>query len=371
MNIPIAKPMVGPGEIEAVTKALQSGILANGEQTKEFERGWAEWIGVPYAVAMSSGSTALEAALSALKRDQYRDEVIVPAMSYNATSAAVLAAGYRPVFVDILPYQYTIDPEKVEAAVTKKTRAIIPVHLYGLMAKMDDLDAIAGKYDLAIIEDAAQAHDSEDWEGYGPGGWTASIAQCFSFYATKNMTTGGEGGAVTTHDSAFAETIQLLRDHGQAQRYYHIMPGHNWRMTEMQAAFGNVQLTRLEDFQRIRQRNASLYNGGLSWAVVVPQWGLRTEKNRHSWHQYVITVPDESMRDDLRAELHAEGIQTGLHYPVADPMQPMYGYQPGSFPVAERLAQTALGLPVGPWVTEEDARQVVMHVNNIAEGWYK
>lgn len=351
--IPIAKPQMGPLEISEAVRVLDSGVLAGGPENLRFEKAWAEWQHREHAVAVTNGTSALELALEALSSDE-RTDVIVPAFSFNATSSAVIAVGYNPVFVDVDPDTYTMDPTAVKRALTRKTRAILPVHLYGLMADMDELDAIAEDAGVPIIEDAAQAHDS-GFEDIRPGGWTTSIAQCYSFYATKNITTGGEGGAVTTDDSVFAETLGLIREHGAIQKYHHILPGHNFRMTEMQAAIGTAQLETLPYWQEVRRYNARTIRTGLAGFVdmqIVPAGNL------HSWHQLVIEV-QASRRDRIREYLHEHGIGTSVPYPTADPRQPMYRYPEHSFPVAENLASRVLSLPVGPWVYASEAEYIV------------
>lgn len=360
--IPVAKPMMGPLEEQAVLDVIRSGKLAGGDKTAEFEVAWADFQLQPYAVAVTSGTAALEVALEALTVDS-RDEVIVPALTFNATSSAVMSAGMKPVFVDVDPITYTMDPRGVRNAITKRTRAILPVHLYGLMADMDALDDIAESKGVAIIEDAAQAHDS--WlDGMRPGDWTTSIAQCYSFYATKNMTTGGEGGAVTTSDSPYAETLGLLREHGSIQKYSHILPGHNLRMTEMQAAFGLVQLESLPYWQAVRQRNAELLTEQLRGWVITPNI---PDGYKHSWHQYAIIVPNGD-RDGLARYLWEVGVGSGVHYPLADPLQPMYGYPKDSFPEAEYISKNVLSLPVGPWVSEMDIQYIVARVQDWVAG---
>src|SRR5437879_8212550 len=249
--ISIASPLLGAEEKDAVLQVLLSGQLAKGELVAAFEQGFAEICNVEEAVAVSSGTAALHLALLAHGIGP-GDEVITTAFSFAATANVILLVGATPVFVDIEPDTYTIDPALVERAITARTKAIMPVHLYGHPCNMKRLCQLAASHNLAMIEDACQAHaatiDGKPVGGFGTG--------CFSFYATKNITTG-EGGMVTTNDPAIAERIRLLRNHGQKERYYHTTLGYNLRMTEIQAALGLVQLEKLAQFTEQRIANAA------------------------------------------------------------------------------------------------------------------
>jgi perosamine synthetase len=369
--IPIARPLLGAEEEEAVFRVLASGQLAQGEQVAAFERRFAEVCHVREAVAVSSGTAALQLALLAhgIGSD---DEVITTAFSFAATANAILLVGATPVFVDIEPDTYNVDPALVEAAITPRTKAIMPVHLYGNPCDMRRLEALARANHLVIIEDACQAHgasiDGKPVGGFGTG--------CFSFYATKNITTG-EGGMVTTNDSEIAERLRLLRNHGQEEHYLHTTIGYNLRMTEMQAALGLVQLGKLEQFTERRIANAKFLTECLGGSVQTP---VARPGHRHVYHQYTIRVPHN--RGEWTMQLHARGIGTAIYYPLAIHQQPFYKEQIGAFrcisapgrasvqhttedvrlPVAETAAKQVLSLPVHPALSMEDLTTIVREV---------
>lgn len=249
--IPIAKPNIGEEEKNAVMEVLESGMLAQGLKVKEFEERFAKYIGTKYAVATSNGTTALHIALlsSGIKKG---DEVITTPFSFIASATSILFCNAVPVFADIKTKTFNINPNKIEKAITKKTKAIMVVHLYGQSSEMDRIKEIANKKKLSLIEDACQAHGAEN-----NGKRVGSIGDigCFSFYPTKNMTTG-EGGMITTNDHVIAEKVRLLRDHGQKERYEHVIVGYNYRMTNIAAAIGIEQLQKLEQFNKKRRENA-------------------------------------------------------------------------------------------------------------------
>ena len=364
--ISVARPLLGREEEEAILKVLASGQLAQGEQVAAFERHFAEVCQVREAVAVSSGTAALYLALLAHGIGP-GDEVITTAFSFAATVNTILLVGAVPVFVDIEPDTYTIDPLLVEAAITSRTKAILPVHLYGYPCDMQRLVALVVAHDLAIIEDACQAHAAAIHEkpvgSFGTG--------CFSFYATKNITTG-EGGMVTTNDAAIAEQVRLLRNHGQQERYRHIVVGYNLRMTEMQGALGVVQTRKLEQFTQKRIENAQFLTRYLREAVQTP---LVRSGYRHVYHQYTLRIPEQ--RDAWRAKLNERGIGTAIHYPCAIHQQPFYKeVQPlrssskegmqmmrhMSLPVTEAAAKQVLSLPVHPALSEEDLTAIIREV---------
>src|SRR3989440_6351253 len=318
--ISIARPLLGYEEEVAVHRVLTSGQLAQGENVAAFERRFAEVCHVREAVALSSGTAALHLALLAHDIGP-GDEVITTAFTFAATANAILLAGATPVFVDIEPDTYTIDPALAEATITSRTKAIVPVHLYGHPCDMQRLVAIAATYGLALIEDACQAHaakiDGKPVGSFGTG--------CFSFYATKNITTG-EGGMVTTNDPAIAERVRLLRNHGQTERYHHVTLGYNLRMTEMQGALGLVQLGKLERFTEQRIANAAFLTERLRGPVQTP---IVRPGYRHVYHQYTIRVPEQ--RDEWAKRLRDRGIETAVHYPLAIHQQPFYKMQIDAF----------------------------------------
>jgi len=369
--IPIALPLLGTEEQTVVFRVLTSGQLAQGEQVAAFERHFAELCQVQEAVAVSSGTAALHLALLAHGIGP-GDEVITTAFSFAATANVILLVGATPVFVDIEPDTYNIDPALVQAAITPRTRAILPVHLYGNPCDIKRLEQLALAHNLTIIEDACQAHaaqvDGKPVGGFGTG--------CFSFYPTKNMTTG-EGGMVTTNDPVIAERVRLMRSHGQQERYYHTALGYNLRMTEVQAAIGLVQLGKLEYFTDQRIANANFLTQHLKGSIQTP---LVRPGHRHVFHQYTIRVPGN--RDALAAQLHARGVGTGVHYPTPIYRQPFYRDSASRFRISspvrtanmdyetadlhlsetEMAAKQVLSLPVHPALKEEDLSIIVREV---------
>lgn len=356
--IPIAKPLIGDEEKQAVLEVLDSGILAQGPRVQAFEEAFAEMCGVRYAIATSSGTTALHIALLAHGIGP-GDEVITSPFTFIASANCALYVGARPVFVDIDPRTFNLNPELVEAAITPRTRAIIPVHLYGLPCDMDPIMGIARKYGLAVIEDACQAHRAE-YRGKKVGFFGTGT---FSLYPTKNITSG-EGGMITTDDPEIAEKCRIIRQHGARQRYYHDELGFNFRMTDVHAAIGLAQLQKLEQFNQIRQANAQYLTEHLR-GVVTP---YVPPDRTHVFHQYTIRVPN-GKRDALRAFLQERGIGSEVYYPVPIHQQRLYrglGYD-GRFPEAERAAQEVLSLPVHPALSPSDLEAIVAAVNEFTE----
>ena len=366
-KIPIATPSIGDEEFEAVKRVLESRILAHGPEVELFEEEFAEYIGVEHAVAVASGTAALDLILRAYGI-RPGDEVITTPFSFIATANAVLYQGARPVFADIDPATYNLDPEKVKELITPKTRAIIAVHLYGHPADMQALREIADDHNLLLIEDAAQSHGA-----LYKGSKTGSLgdAAAFSFYPTKNMTTG-EGGMVTTNDRALAERIRLLRNHGQAEKYLHVELGFNLRMTSIAAAIGRVQLRKLEQLNQRRRENAAALTSLLSKiaGIITP---VERSWARHVYHQYVIRVTEEYplSRSQLVEALGRRGIGTAVHYPRTIPEQPLYKRLgigcPNGCPNARRAAREVLSLPVHPAVTLSDIRYVARAIEELAE----
>lgn len=372
--IAIARPLIGQEEKEAVLQVLSSGRLAQGEYVEAFERQFAALCQVPDAVAVSSGTAALYLALLAHNIGP-GDEVITTAFSFAATANVILLVGATPVFVDIEPETYNIDPAQVEAAITPHTKAIMPVHLYGNPCRMGRLSQIAAAHNLIIIEDACQAHAAiikgKPVGSFGTG--------CFSFYATKNMTTG-EGGMVTISDPAIAARIRVLRNQGQEERYKQTDLGYNLRMTEIQGAIGLVQLKHLERYTEQRIANAAFLTERLRGAIQTP---IAYVGYRHVYHQYTIQVPGD--RDQWMKYLYERGIGTAVHYPVPIHQQPYYqnhtdkfrcagcAEKPsmsatdggGQLPVTEKAAQHVLSLPVHPSLSKADLINITQEVLNL------
>jgi dTDP-4-amino-4,6-dideoxygalactose transaminase len=358
--------MLGLNEMDAVTRVLESGVIANGPESRAFEQEWAAHQQADESVLVSNGTTALQAALMVLAdRNPYQKDVLVPAMSFNASSSAILAAGLRPVFVDITNYTHNIDPAKAKELITRNTLGIVAVDLYGLPADYEALSELG----LPIIQDAAQSHgallDGRPMGSKQMQEYYGIFATTFSFYATKNITTGGEGGAVLAPDWETISDIRMLREHGSTERYHHERAGYNWRVTELQAAIGREQLKRLALFQSQRKEVADHYGQGLHLYFDKP-YISPTKNVEHGWHQYVVTVVPE-YRDAIMKYMGSHGIGTAIHYPVADPRQPMYGYREYAYPNAEHLAQQAISLPMGPHVKYEDRVEVVRVANEALE----
>jgi len=348
----IAKPMVGDEEKKAVLDVLDSGMLAQGKKVKEFEEKFAEYIGAKYAVATSSGTTALHLALLA-SGVKSGDEVITTPFTFISTATPILFCNAKPVFADINPGTFNIDPEKIEKMVTSKTKVVLPVHLYGQSCEMDRIMEIADKHNLIVIEDACQAHGAE-YKGKKVGG--IGDAGCFSFYPTKNMTTG-EGGMVTTTDEELAEEIRMLRDHGQKERYNYVMVGYNFRMTDIAAAVGIEQLKKLDKFNEKRRGNAGFLSEQLNGVVEIP---YLLHGVRHVFHQYTIKIEKREM---LKENLKKDGIGFGIYYP-----KPLHFYEPlksyvnNDLKNAENVCEKVLSLPVHPGLSEANLERIVCSV---------
>jgi dTDP-4-amino-4,6-dideoxygalactose transaminase len=356
--IPIAKPLMGDEERQGVLEVLDSGMLAQGPQVQALEKAFADYCGVRHAVATASGTTALHLALLANGIGE-GDEVITSPFTFISSANAILFTGARPVFVDIDPLTFNIDPARVEPAITPRTKALMPIHLFGLTADMDPIMEIARAHDLVVIEDACQAHGAEYRHkragSFGTG--------CFSFYPTKNMTTA-EGGMITTDDGEVAEACRVARQHGMRRRYYHDELGYNYRMTDVHAAIGLAQLQKLEQFNAARAANARFLTAHLE-GVLTPTVPVG---RRHVFHQYTIRVPD-GRRDALRAVLANQHIGTGIYYPLPVHKQHVYrerGYEE-AHPRAELAAREVLSLPVHPALSRGDLETIVAAVNGFME----
>jgi dTDP-4-amino-4,6-dideoxygalactose transaminase len=331
----------------AIDRVLQSGQFVLGAEVTNFEQAFASFCGTSECIAVNSGTSALHLALLAAGVGP-GDEVITVPFTFVASVAAVIYAGGRPVLVDIDPRSFTIDPGAIAAAITPRTKAILPVHLYGQPADMDPIMEIARAKGLVVIEDAAQAHGAR-YKGQPVG--SIGHMGCFSFYPGKNLGAYGEGGAVTTSNPEYAHTIRMLRDWGQDRKYHHVLRGFNYRMEGLQGAILGVKLRHLERWTEARRAMATKYNQLLADCGLV----LPTEMPwaRHVYHVYTVRADD---RDDLQQVLATAGIQTGIHYPVPVHLQPAYadlGYDRGSLPESEKAAAEVLSLPLYPELSSE------------------
>ncbi len=350
--IPIASPIIEEEERKAVMGVMESGNLAQGRVVKEFEENFAEYTGTKYAVAASNGTTALHTALLAAGVGG-GDEVITTPFTFIATANSILYCNARPIFADIDLKTFNVDTEEIKEKITKKTKALHIVHLYGQPCDMDAVMEICEDYRLKLIEDACQAHGAE-YRGRKAGSF--GDAACFSFYPTKNMTTG-EGGMITTNSKEVAIRARLLRSHGSSERYNHEILGYNYRMTDVAAAIGIEQLKKLDTFNEKRIENAGRLTDGLrgTKGLVLP---YASGGVKHVYHQYTIRVEN---RAGLIERLEEAGIGYGIHYPKPVHWQKLYqrlGYE-DSLPEAEKASADVLSLPVHPGVREEDIDYIV------------
>lgn len=358
--ISIASPLIGEEEKQAVLEVLDSGILAQGPRVAAFEKAFAEMCGVKEAIATSSGTTALHTALLAHGIGQ-GDEVITSPFTFIASANSVLYTGARPVFVDIDPDTFNMNPALIEAAITERTKAIMPVHLFGLSCDMDAISKIAAKHNLIILEDACQSHGAS-LHGQRVGSFGTGT---FSLYPTKNITSA-EGGMITTNDPALAEECRIIRQHGMRRRYYHDDLGFNFRMTDVHAAIGLEQIKKLAKFNAARQRNAAFLSQHLQGVKTptVPQG------YEHVYHQYTIRVSG-GRRDALIEHLKQHEIGCGVYYPVPVHKQSYYTEQLGydqTLPEAERAAAEVVSLPVHPALSPADLETIVDAVNTFTAG---
>ncbi|MBU7017892.1 MAG: DegT/DnrJ/EryC1/StrS family aminotransferase [Theionarchaea archaeon] len=355
--IPIGQPFVGEEEIDAVKTVLKSGRLTSGPQLEKFEEEFSSYIGVNHAVCMNSGTSAL---LCALLAQNLKGEVLTTPFSFISSASAIVFAQCSPVFVDIKD-DYTIDEEKIPEYITSKTVAILPVHLYGNPCNMKVLVEIAEDYDLFLVEDACQAHGAE-YKGKKVGGFGTG---CFSFYPTKNMTTG-EGGMVVTDDQEIARRCRLYRNVGQKTQYEYEFLGYNFRMTEISAAVGRVQLRKLDKFNEIRIKNAEYLSKNLNHeGIEIP---LTKEEKRHVFHQYTIRVTESFplTRDELEKHLLNRGIGCRVYYPQPLHQLPLFeSYAHKDLKKSEEASLQVLSLPVHPGVTHEDLDFITTCIGDI------
>lgn len=345
----------------AMREIIRSSSFCSGPAVADFEKQFAAFVGSQHCIAVNSGTSALHLALLASGIGD-GDEVIAPAMTFVATIAAIQYVGASPKLVDVEPNSFCLSPEKLEEAITDKTRAIIPVHLYGLPAKMSEIQAIAKKKNILVIEDAAQAHGASI--GGINCGNLGNLA-AFSFYPGKNLGACGEGGAVTTNNENYANLIRSMRDWGQEGKGNHVHPGFNYRMDGLQGAALGVKLKYLDKWTKERQRVAARYRELVAEERIV----LQEERSatEHAYHVFAILT---KRRDEILKAMQANGISCGIHYPNPIHLQPIFssiGYSHGEFPMAERIANEELSLPIYPEITEE---QIVHVINNLKEVLY-
>jgi perosamine synthetase len=354
--IPVAKPEIGKAERKAVDRVMRSGLLAQGPEVSNFEKEFSKFVQDRECVAVNSGTSALHIALLSLGIGK-GDEVIVPSFTFAATANSVALTGATPVFVDIDPITFCIDPNEITKAITPKTKAIQVVHLYGLAAEMPAVMKIAKKYKLLVIEDAAQAHlASIDGKPVG----TFGDAAAFSFYPTKNMTSG-EGGMIVFKDSSAARTARLYRNQGMEKRYENELVGFNLRMTDIHAAIGRVQLSKLKDKTQRRQENAAYLSENISKSVAVP---LAPKGFSHVFHQYTIKVQKD--RDSFASRLTDLGVGSGVYYPIPVHELPAFGKRK-NLPNTSLICKQVLSLPVHPALSKKDLKTIVTAVNKVSD----
>ena len=340
-------------EIEnAIARVLDNNQYILGPEVAAFEAEFARYCECSFGVAVNSGTSALHLALLAAGIGP-GDEVITVPFTFVATTAAICYTGAKPVFVDIKPDSFTMDPAQIEGVITSKTKAILPVHLYGHPADMDPILDIARQRNLIVIEDAAQAHGAE-YKGKRVG--SLGDLGCFSFYPGKNLGAYGEGGIVVTNNAKFERTMRMLRDWGQERKYHHVLKGFNYRMEGLQGAILRVKLRYLEQWTEARRKNARLYHQALSGTgLCLPR---EVGNVRHVYHVYAVRTAD---REGLKQGLDSQGVQTGIHYPFAVHTLPAYsdlGYEAGQFPISETAAAEELSLPMFAELSAAQINQV-------------
>lgn len=358
VNVPLVDLAWQHAQVADEVQSGWAGVLARtafilGQEVADFETAYAEFSGVEHCIGVGSGTDAIEIALRAAGLEP-GDEVIVPANTFIASAVAVLRAGCSPVLVDVDPLTHLIDVDSVVASLGPRTRALLPVHLFGQMAPLADLSAAVSK-DIVIVEDAAQSQGASQ---NGTGSGSVGLVAATSFYPGKNLGAYGEAGAVLTNDADVAQSARAIRDHGSVKKYEHEVLGFNSRLDTLQAVVLQAKLRRLVEWNQARQAAAALY-GELLSGIEEVQPPVVAEGNEAVWHMYVVRVRE---RDRVLAQLHENGVGAGIHYPIPVHLQPamaMLGYRKGEFPVAEEAAASILSLPLFPGITEEQQRYVV------------
>lgn len=346
-------------------EVLAKGVYVGGSPVAQFEQAFAQYVGVAHCISCNSGTDALYLALRALGV-RAGDEVITPAFSFIATAEAISLTGATPVFVDVEPDTFNLDLEQVAQRITEKTKAVMPVHLFGRPVDMTALNHLAQAHGLAVIEDCAQATGSR-WQGQPVGQW--GTLGCFSFYPTKNLGAVGDGGAITTQDVALAQRIREIKNHGQRERYNSVTVGVNSRLDALQAALLTAKLSYLEPWLAQRRALAQNYRELLAG---IPEIILPQDCSGHSWNQFTITIQKDYInRDNLRTKLQQVGIGTAVYYPVPLPLQPVYQhlqYKKVTIPHSVDLSQRVLSLPLFPELTPGEQAQVAGQVRHLGGG---
>ena len=341
---------------EAIQRVINSSRFILGEEVEAFEQEFAAFCGANHCVGVASGTASLHLALLACGIEP-GDDVITTPFTFIATAEAISHAGAKPVFVDIDHRSYNIEPTKIEAAITERTKAIIPVHLYGQPADMDQITELARRYELKVVEDAAQAHGAE-YKGRRVG--TSGDVACFSFYPGKNLGAYGDGGAVVTNDAKIAERVRMLRDHGRRMKYEHLEIGYGERLDALQAAILRVKLRRLDEWNEQRRQKCEVYRQLLKdLDLTLP---TELDQVKSVYHLFVVRV---AQRDELQEYLRSKRISVGIHYPIPLHLQPAFahlGYSKGDFPVAETATREVLSLPIYPELTQEQVELVATAV---------
>jgi perosamine synthetase len=359
--IRINQPMIGKEEIDAATEVLRSGILTEksgmGPRVLEFEKEFARYVGARHAVAMTSGTAALHAALLVAGVKQ-GDEVVVPSFTFHSTAEVVLLTGAQPVFADIDPDTYTVTADAVESMMTRNTKAIVPVHLYGLPADLDPLKKLAKEHSVTLIEDAAQAHGAE-YNGTKIG--SIGDITCFSFYAGKNMTTG-EGGMITTNDDDYSEKLRMVRTHGEQRPYWPVTIGHNYRMSELLAAIGLAQLRKLPSFIDRRRKNAQFLSEklGVLGKVIPPK---EPQGRKHAWYLFTLRLrgANAGKRNKVVEKLRSRNIEAAVYYESPLHMLPLYRELSTTrrpLPETEKACRQVFSVPVHPRLSENELEYV-------------
>jgi len=358
MKIPLSKIDVDNKVKKAAITALESGHFILGNEVEDFEEKFAKFCNSKYAACVGSGTAALFLALKSLGVKN-GDEIIVPSQSFIATATPVMMVDAKVKFVEIDKRNYTIDPDKIKEKISKKTKGIIPVHLYGHPANMDKIIKIAKENSLFVLEDAAQAHGGK-YKNKMIG--SLGDAACFSFYPSKNLTVCGDGGIVLSNNQEIIKNVKVLRNHGRSDKYYHHLLGFNLRFNEIQAAIGKVMLSKLKKGNELRRKIAKNYNKNLTDKVVKP---IEESWATHVYHMYTIRT---QKRDELKSFLAKQGIGTGIHYPVPIHKQPVFSkYNKQNLSFTEEVSKTTISLPMFPSMDSNQVKYVVNAVNKFFE----